>query len=184
MMKTSLAVLALSIAACGGAPTTATQRENLEQSAQATLAKMQTRDPTLRGILEDAPAYLVFPSVGKGGALVGGAFGRGILYEDGQATGYVELSQASLGAQLGGQTFAQLIVVRDEATVQKIKAGKFDLGAGVSAIALTAGAAGATSLDADTSVFVMPIGGLMVDVSVSGQRLRVFPYDLVGDQAG
>lgn len=181
MTKLSVvAMLALSVAACGGAPKTASERVSLEDRARITLSEMQRRDPSLRSYLMDARAYVVFPSIGKGGAIVGGAFGRGVLYERGQPTGYVELAQASIGAQLGGQTFSELIVIRDANTLRKIKMGKFDVGADASVVALTAGAAGSTSLDEDTTVFVLPRGGLMADISVSGQRLEFTPYDISG----
>lgn len=175
MKSTAVAMLVLG-AACGGAPKTATERINLEQSAQATLAQMQARDPTLPGLLEEAHAYAVFPSIGKGGVIVGGAFGRGILYVGGRPSGFVELKQASIGAQLGGQTFAELIVLRDAREVQRIKAGTFEVGADASVVALTAGAARSATLNQGTTVFVMPRGGLMVDISVSGQRLDFRPF--------
>jgi lipid-binding SYLF domain-containing protein len=178
-MRKSIVVtmLALSLAACGGAPKTATGRMNLEQSAQATLSEMQARDPSLPGMLASAYAYAVFPSIGKGGLIVGGAFGRGILYERGRPSGYVELSQASLGALLGGQTFAELIVLRDPEDVRDIKAGTFDVGAHASVVALTAGAARAADIGPDRNpVFVLPRGGLMVDLSISGQRLDYRPF--------
>jgi lipid-binding SYLF domain-containing protein len=181
MTKSSVvAMLVLSVAACGGAPKTSSERVSLEESARGTLTAMQQRDPSLRNHLMNARAYVVFPSIGKGGAIVGGAFGRGVLYELGQPTGYVELTQASLGAQLGGQSFSELIVIRDVDTLQNIKRGKFDMGADASVVALTAGAAGSTSLDKNTTVFVMPRGGLMADISVSGQRLKYTPYDISG----
>ncbi|HSK00686.1 MAG TPA: lipid-binding SYLF domain-containing protein [Kofleriaceae bacterium] len=145
---------------------------------------MEARDPGLRRVLDDAQAYVVFPSIGKGGAIVGGAFGRGVLFENDRPSGYVELVQGSIGAQLGGQTFAQLVVVRDSNTLRKIKGGRFDLGADASVVALTTGAAASTSLDADTTVFVMPLGGLMVDVSVSGQTMTYRPWQIGERDAG
>ncbi len=185
MTKSSvIAMLALSVAACAGAPKTATQRQDLEESARITLSRMETRDPGLRRILDVAPGYVVFPSIGKGGAIVGGAFGRGVLFENDRPSGYVELVQGSLGAQLGGQTFAELIVVHDTGTLQKIKEGTFELGADASVVALTTGAAESTSLDDETTVFVMPLGGLMVDLSVSGQTLTFRPWQVGPPEAG
>jgi lipid-binding SYLF domain-containing protein len=181
MMKTSVVVmLALLVGACAGAPRTATQRENLEESARVTLSKMETRDPGLRRVLDDAPGYVVFPAIGKGGAIVGGAFGRGVLFENDRPSGYVELVQGSIGAQLGGQTFAQLVVVHDPSTLRKIKGGRLELGADASVVALTTGAAASTSRDATTTVFVMPLGGLMVDLSVSGQTMTFRPWPDAG----
>jgi len=169
---TMIGVLVFGIVSCATAPKTAEGRRDLAASADATLTEMMGKDPALRGVLDSSAGYVVFPSIGKGGLIVGAAYGRGILYENGQPVGYVELNQGSLGAQLGGQTFAELIVFRDRFSIQRLKGGKFELGAGVSAVALTAGAAGSTDFKEGTAVFVMPRGGLMVDVSVSGQQLN------------
>lgn len=178
MMKSSVIAMLALATACGGAPKTTGARISLEQNARATLSEMEARDPSLSGLLQDAYAYVVFPSVGKGGAIVGGAFGRGILYEGDRPTGYVELAQASLGAQLGGETFSELIVLRDRRDVEDIKAGSFKVGGNVSVTALTAGAARAAMHGAErtNAVFLLPRGGLMVDVSVSGQRLDYRPF--------
>jgi lipid-binding SYLF domain-containing protein len=181
-IKSSVVAMLVLATACGAAPKTATERENLEQRARTTLSEMQARDPTLSTVLDDAHAYAVFPSIGKGGFIVGGAFGRGILYERGLPIGYVELAQASLGAQLGGQTFAELVVLRDAHEVQRIKAGTFEVGADASVVALTAGAAASATFRSGTMVFVMPHGGLMVDVSISGQKLDFRPF--LDSQAG
>jgi lipid-binding SYLF domain-containing protein len=177
-----IGLLALS-AACGGAPKTTSGRISLEQNARATLSEMQARDPSLPVLLQDAYAYAVFPSVGKGGVIVGGAFGRGILYERDRPTGYVELAQGSLGAQLGGETFSELIVLRNPDDVRDIKAGTFKLGANASATALTAGAAKGVTLGArENAVFLLKRGGLMVDISVTGQKLDFRPF--IDQQAG
>jgi lipid-binding SYLF domain-containing protein len=126
----------------------------------------------LKDVTRGAVAYAVFPSVGKGGALVGGAYGRGILYEAGAPTGYVSLEQASLGAQLGGQSFSELLVLRNSSDVEALKAGRFTAGADLGVVILTSGAdAHATSVST-ASVFVLPRGGLMVEVSINGQQMK------------
>ncbi len=176
MMKTSAVVmLALSMAACGGAPKTATERMSLEERAQETLNVMKQQDPTLSEVLMESPGYVVFPEIAKGGAIAGGAYGHGVLYERGQPTGVVKLQQASLGLQLGGQTFSELIILRNREEVREIKRGEYDLGADASVVALKAGAAGSASLDDDTIVMVWTRGGLMAELSISGQRLTFEP---------
>lgn len=177
MMKSSVVAMMALAVACGGAPKTTSARISLEQNARATLSEMEARDPSLSGLLQGAYAYAVFPSVGKGGVIVGGAFGRGILYEGDRPTGYIELAQASLGAQLGGASFSELIVLRDRRDVQDIKAGTFKLGGNASVTVLTAGAARTAQVgEARNTVFVLPRGGLMVDISVTGQRLDFRPF--------
>lgn len=167
-----LALLAISFAGCATAPATRTEKQNLQSRAETTVREMIARNPAVADAIRNAPAYAVFPSVGKGGVLVGGAYGRGILYEGGQPTGYVSLQQASLGAQLGGQSFAELIVLRTPREIADLKSGRYGVGADASAVVLTTGAAGSTTFDPNTTVFVMPRGGLMVDVSISGQQLK------------
>jgi lipid-binding SYLF domain-containing protein len=144
----------------------------LRQNADATLGEMIARDPALRDVTRTALAYAVFPSVGKGGMLVGGAYGRGILYEAGSPTGYVSLEQASLGAQLGGQSFSELLVLRRAADVDALKAGNYTIGADLGVVILSAGGAAHESFDPNASVFVLSRGGLMVDISISGQQLK------------
>jgi len=175
MLERAAIVVALSAIGCAKAQKRAEDRQNLAQSAEATLQEMTARDPGLHVVLDKAAGYAVFPEVGKGGVIVGGAFGRGVLYERGRMIGYVKVQQASLGAQLGGKTFAELLVLRSPADVEKIRAGDFSLGADASVVALTAGAAASGTLDRGTTVFVMMRGGAMVDVSVSGQRITFVP---------
>ena len=102
------------VSGCATAPRTVQQRQDLEARADATLQTMIGRDPGLRDVLDASYGYAVFPEIGKGGFIVGAAYGRGILYEHGQAVGTVELNQGSLGAQLGGQTLSELLVLRDQ----------------------------------------------------------------------
>lgn len=165
-------LVALGFIACATAPKTRAEERTLEEQASTTLEIMKGRDAKLSELLDTAEGYVVFPEIGKGGALVGGAFGRGVVYEHGQPIGYVELNQASFGAQLGAQTFSELIVCRERDALLRIKTDNFDLGASASAVALTSGAAAAAQFEGGVAVFVMPRGGLMVDVSVSGQKIN------------
>lgn len=168
----TIALLAALFAGCATAPSTRAEKQSLQTSARATLDEMIARNPAIQDTLHNAPAYAVFPSIGKGGVLVGGAFGQGILYENGVPTGFVSVQQASIGAQLGGQTFAELLVLRTPEQVADVRAGRFTAGAHLGVVVLTAGASTGTNFNPNASVFVMPRGGLMVDVSVNGQRIK------------
>jgi len=175
IMKCAIAALIVGIAACATAPKTEPERRNLEASAEATLEAMKTPDPGLRNLLDSAYGYAVFPDIGKGGVVVGAAYGRGVLYEHGRMTGYVELNQGSIGAQLGAQTFSELVAFHDNYAVDRLKAGTFELGANVSAVALTTGAAATATFNDGVAVFTMPQGGLMAELSISGQKLNFQP---------
>lgn len=173
--KIAAVATVLAAGACASGPETTEEEEALQQRAEATLQTMTQRDPGLKPLIDRSHGYAVFPSVGRGGVLVGGATGVGVVYEQGEPVGTVELNQASLGAQLGGQTFAQLILFEDAAAFRKLTFGEWSLGGNVSAVALSAGAAGSAVFRDGVAVFVMPRGGLMVDFSVAGQRLRYRP---------
>jgi lipid-binding SYLF domain-containing protein len=156
-------------------PPPADQAPDLVTSANATLDRMIARDPGLRDLLNTSAGYAIFPEVGKGGFIVGGALGHGVLYRRGVPVGNLRLGQVSVGAQAGGETFAELIVFRDDFAIERVMNNAYDLGAGASAVALTDGAAAATPFNDGIAVFVVPRGGLMVEVSVAGQQLRFEP---------
>jgi lipid-binding SYLF domain-containing protein len=168
----------LGAAACASTPKTHAQKANLEQSSAATIGAMADKDPSLRDLLHDANAYAVFPEIGKGGVIVGGAHGTGMLYERGKATGFVTLDQASIGAQLGGETFSEVLVMTEPEAVDHLKTSGLSLGADVGATVVDAGAAASADLRDGMAAFVLPRGGLMVDISVSGQKIDYQPLHI------
>jgi len=168
---TTLTSLMVALAACATAPSTTASRENMESRARATVREMTARDPGLQDLLTHSAGYAVFPEIGKAGFVVGGAFGRGVLFEHGGPNGFVSITQGSFGAQLGGQTLSELIVFRDRYAVDRLKAGSFELGANMSAVAITTGAAASARFTDGVTVFTLPRGGLMAEISVSGQKL-------------
>jgi lipid-binding SYLF domain-containing protein len=159
---------------CASAPKTTAERASIDADANQALASMTDKDPDLRGVLDRSAGYVVFPSVKQGGFVVGGAGGKGVFFEHGRPAGYAQLSQASVGAQVGGQAFSEVIVMRDRAAVDKMKASKFDLGGQASATMIKAGAASAAQFnDSGIAVFVEPRGGAMLNVSLTGQTVKV-----------
>jgi lipid-binding SYLF domain-containing protein len=181
-MKRSLgigmALLGLTImAGCATAPKGKAAKGDLHRDVQNTMQDYQSQDPGMKQFLNDAYAYAVFPSVGKGGVVVGGAYGRGELYEQGKMIGYVELSQASVGLQLGGQTFSEIIAFQNAAAVNNLKEGKLNFSATASAVLLKAGASAAANYREGVVVFTHPNGGAMFEASVGGQK---FEYQDLG----
>lgn len=169
------AIAALAFTGCATKPATVSDQYNLEAQAKQALGQMSAREPRIASVIHDSYAYAVFPEIGKGGLGVGGAFGRGVLYEQGRMVGFVKLEQASAGLQAGGQTYAELIVLHDRYQTDQLKKGQFDLGASASAIVLKAGAATTTDMLRSATVFVMARGGAMVEATVAGQRIRFEP---------
>lgn len=175
-----IASLSLIVAGCARtAPQTPATKAALESDAESALAVMKEQAPQLSQRLQEAHAYVVFPRVGKGGALVGGAFGRGIVYERGQPVGFAELQQASIGAQLGAQTFAEVILFRDRNALERFKEGGFQVTGTASAVFLRQGAANSIGFGRDgTAIVIMPRGGAMVDLSVAGQEIDYQPSQM------
>lgn len=172
MKKLIISALAVFAVACGGAPKTQSEIASKDQQARATLNQMIARDSSLAGVVHSAAGYIVFPEIGKAGLGVGAALGTGVLYQGGRRVGFVQLTQGSIGAQIGAQSYAQLVVLRDQFDVERVKNNRFEFGANASAVALTAGAGAATRFNAGVAVFIMTRGGAMAEASISGQRLK------------
>ena len=102
-------------------------------------------DPGLKRFFDKSYGYAIYPKVGKGGLIVGGAHGVGVVYEQGKLIGTSELTQATIGAQIGGQTFSEVIFFRDAGVLTQFKRGKWRAGAQASAVIAKDGA----SADAD-----------------------------------
>jgi lipid-binding SYLF domain-containing protein len=141
-------------------------------------------------------AYAIFPTIGEAGFIVGGAGGKGRVYERGKYVGDTTMAQVSVGFQAGGKAFSEIVFFQDKRALDEFRSGQFGFSAGVSAIAITAGAsasagtAGATSgisggkKDAGTAsagfqkgmiVFTIAKGGLMYTATVAGQKFSYTP---------
>ncbi len=140
--------------------------------------------------------YAVFPTIGKGGIGIGGAFGEGKVYQGGKVTGTTSLVKLSIGFQLGGQAYSQMIFFQDKRSYGEFTSGNFEFDASASAVAITAGvqakagtegvtggasAGPSTGEQAKTSykkgmvVFVHAKGGLMYEASIGGQKFSFKP---------
>ena len=131
-------------------------------------------DEGLAQWFENAAGYAVFPNVGKGGFGIGGAHGTGVLFVKGEPVGDTELKQLTVGLQLGGQSFRELIFFEDDIALGNFQKGNFELSAQVSAVAVTLGASADAGYDKGVAIFTMAKGGLMYEAAVGGQK---FEYD-------
>ena len=150
--------------------------ENLVPDARQTIATYRRIDPGLDGFFRRSAAYVVFTGIGKGGYLVGGAHGTGVLFENGAPTGKVTLNQVTVGPQIGGQEFSQIMFLETPHIVADFKAGKVKLSAQASAVALDQGAAAVANYRNGVAVFTHMKGGLMAEASVGGQKFSFEPF--------
>lgn len=140
--------------------------------------------------------YAVFPTIAKAGVGIGGAYGEGHVYEHGRYIGNAAMIQASIGFQLGGQAFSQIIFFQDKRALSEFIGGNFEFGAGASVVAITAGAnaqvtttgssagtsdgrnnatTAATGYYKGMAIFSVAKGGLMFQAAVAGQKFSYTP---------
>jgi lipid-binding SYLF domain-containing protein len=176
MIRICVAALVMTAACSHNTSATSPRQPSLEAKASSALAEMRQSQPGIDALLSSAAGYAVFPSIGAAGVVyVGGAYGKGVLYQHGNVVGYVDLKQGSVGLELGGKTYSELLILRTQYDVDRLKAGKFEVGGDVSAVVLKTGAAATGTLDPNTTVIVKSQGGLMAGITVSGQKIGFTP---------
>ncbi|HKD99980.1 MAG TPA: YSC84-related protein [Planctomycetota bacterium] len=185
---------ALLAVSCSTAPKSEEGKSDVDSRAKATLATARSTDPSMSNVLHRSVGYAVFPNVGKGAVGVGGAYGKGVLYENGPdgngfdsndarpdgklpttPSGYCDLTQATIGAQIGGQTYSEILVFSDRSAVERFKNGQFAFDAQATAVAVKSGAGSNARFSDGVAVFTMGETGLMLEAAVGGQRFRYQP---------
>ncbi|MBN2646210.1 MAG: lipid-binding SYLF domain-containing protein [Thiotrichales bacterium] len=139
---------------------------------------------------DHAYGYAIFPVIGKVGFVLGGAYGEGRVYKQGRYSGMTKLTQASVGFQLGGQAYSQIIFFQDQRAYDEFTSGSFEFGAQASAVVITAGVSGEASTKGTSAtanagdnyvaaegqyykgmaVFSLVKAGLMYEAALSGQK--------------
>jgi lipid-binding SYLF domain-containing protein len=122
------------------------------------------------GFFDNSHGYAIFPNIGKGGLGIGGAYGKGRVYVGGKHVGDTSMSQLTIGLQLGGQAYSQIIFFQDKRAFDEFSSGNFEFGATASAVAITAGASASASTGGRMAVFTIAKGGLMYEASIGGQK--------------
>lgn len=181
-----LGATATSTGCASTAPQSQAARQDLRDEARLALRKMTREDSSLRNFLNNkAHAYVVFPSIGKGGFLVGGAYGRGVVFRGDQAIGYGVMNQANLGLIIGANTFTEILTFEREADLNEfMNRGEYTLAANATAIFLKAGVAAKTNFQNGVAVFVKPRGGLIADLSLAGQQFKFSRTEPADEQGG
>ena len=147
------------------------------EEVQETIANFLDQDSGLQKFLDNAYGYAVFPKVYKGAIGVGGAYGAGQVYEKGKFIGDSTLNQLTIGLQLGGQAYSELIFFGEKDALDRFKEEKMEFSAQLSAVAATAGAAADAAYSGGVAIFTLAIGGLMYEASVGGQNFSFTPAE-------
>jgi hypothetical protein len=175
-----IVALVLTIGAVGGcatAPPSRVAKDELVQRAASALREWNGAIPGVEGFARQSYGYAVFPEVAKGGIGLGAAYGRGAVYERGEHIGYADVSHASLGLQVGGLTYQVLMVFDDKVALERFKQGRLDFSADASGVVLTSGYVAHVRFIEGLTVFARPLGGVMGEASVGGQRFTFAPRE-------
>jgi lipid-binding SYLF domain-containing protein len=170
-----LLLVALSWGGCQTVPGTAAEKDALHLNVLTTIDRFKFKDPGLKDFFDTAHGYAVFPTVGKGGFGVGGAFGRGEVYEQGKFIGYCSVSQGSIGLQIGGQAYSELIFFERKQAFDNFTSGTFAFAAQASGVVVTVGVSADAAYENSVAVFTLPKGGLMGEAAIGGQQFDFEP---------
>lgn len=151
------------------------QDANQRGKCEAATQLFRATDRDMSKFFDGAVGYAIFPSVGKGAFIVGGAAGTGCLYEGGAIVGQAKLVQVTVGFQLGGQSYAEIIFFQTQDALASFKTGSFEMSAQVSAVAAASGASANAKYELGVLVFTIAKGGLMYEASVGGQKFSFKP---------
>lgn len=172
-MKTKITLISLVFMAFS---LTGMAQKNDVKKANETIQDFLKKDSGLNKFFSSAHGYAVFPSIGKGGLGVGGAGGKGTVYQAGADVADVKMSQITIGFQAGGQKYAEVIFFENEKTYNDFISGTYEFAAQVSAIALASGVSADAKYKDGIMVITQAIGGLMYEASVGGQKFKIEKY--------
>ncbi len=177
MKRISKILSVIAVFSITGSAAFADRDERLKETSEEAIVILKDADSKLEGWFEDSYGYAIFPNVGKAGIGIGGAHGKGEVYEQGEFIGEARLSQGSFGFQLGVQMYSEVIFFKEKANLQNFKESRFTLSAQITAVAAAEGAAANAKYEYDVAVFTVAKGGLMYEASVGGQKFKFIPQD-------
>ena len=170
LLVTAAALLAVPVREVAAASAT-----DLNRDARAELRRLYRTTPSAKVLGEKAKAILVFPSIVKGGFIVGGAYGEGVLYKGAETAGYYNSVAASWGLQAGVQSFGYvLFLMTDEAVAYLAKSEGWEIGVGPSIVIVDKGMANSlttTTGKSDIYAFIFNQKGLMAGIGLQGSKI-------------
>ena len=147
----------------------------LDAKVHDAVQSFQDMNPKVKRLFDTCYGYAVFPSIGKGAIGIGVAEGRGQVFEKHSLIGEAKMTQVTVGAQLGGQSYSEVIFFETKAVLDDFKDGKTTLAAGVSAVAAADGVTADAKYRQGVQVYTLNRNGLMFQASVGGQHFTFTP---------
>ncbi len=155
--------------------TMSAQKHDVDKSKKA-IKEFRKRDPGISKFFSSAYGYAIFPSIGKGGFVVGGAGGKGTVFKGNVPKADVKMTQVTIGLQAGGQKYAEVIFFEDKAAYDRFVNHRYTFAAQISAVILQSGISTNAKYTDGVLVFTLPKGGLMYEASIGGQKFKTTMY--------
>jgi len=180
MKKIAITVLMILIFS---AAETMTAQESMEDCSVDLAKAEQTRkeflktDPGLSKFFDHSYGYAILPNIGKGGLIVGGAHGKGIVYEGGNPVGTTEMTQVTIGGQIGGKSYAEVIFFKTKAEYEVFITGRYEVAVTLAAVALDYGVSNDMDYSDGVAIVTKDNGGLMAEATVGGQKFSYHPFE-------
>jgi lipid-binding SYLF domain-containing protein len=179
MMRFGLGAAMLGLLLHAGAAHAASAAE-IDRGARAALGSLYATTPGARALADHAKAILVFPEIVKGGFIVAGQYGDGVLLKGGKPAAYYRSLAASYGFQAGVQAFGYALFFLDEESLSYLaKSRGWELGTGPSIVIADQGFAknlSTTTLQKGVYAFIFDQKGLMGGIALQGTKItRIHP---------
>ncbi|MCH2132232.1 MAG: hypothetical protein MK116_00630 [Phycisphaerales bacterium] len=180
ILVSSLVILALLVTGtlgtgCAVTPDTPEARGALVADAEAAVSNFRESDSRTVSFFDNAYAYAVFPKITKGGAGIAGAYGRGIVYQGGKMVGYADVTQGSIGAQLGGMSWSEIVFFENRWAFDRFASNEFAASADASFAGPKQGGTNALNYASGVMIFTMDTRGLAVTAAVGAQQFEYEP---------
>lgn len=172
---TRLAQLVLifsSILFSNGAEAQSSKDQKIIIDCDSAKAEFIRTDPLLKTVFDAAHGYVMLPNVGKGAVGVGGASGNGMVFENGKIVGKAKMTQVTIGFQVGGQAYRELIFFENKDALDRFKENKVEFSAQASAVAAKKGASANAKYTDGIMIYTQQKGGLMYEASLGGQKFK------------
>jgi lipid-binding SYLF domain-containing protein len=147
----------------------------IDRNAKNILQKLYAQSGSAKALGEKAKAILVFPSITKGGFIVGGLYGEGALMKGGKTAAYYSMVAASYGMQAGAQQYGSVLFFMTDSALNYLdRSDGWEVGTGPSIVVVDKGAAtgmSTTTALSDVYAFVFGQKGLMAGLGLQGTKI-------------
>jgi len=156
-------------------PLRAQDTDKISNDSKEAKAAFIKTDASMKNLFNSSYGYAIFPNVGKAAIVVGGAGADGLVYEKEKKIGTAKMVQISVGAQVGGQTYREVIFFENKDALDRFKENNVEFSGQLSAVAVTSGASANAKYREGVQVFTQEKSGLMLEASIGGQKFTFKP---------